>query len=143
MRLWILAAALACSTAAHAATVVKCVDASGKVAFSQNECPPGTTGAELKVEAAPRPSGDGADVRLADPSKSFAPPKPKVVRHRSSPQSEEPKVVYREVEKPVPVYVQPCMKKVMVPYNYAQVGKDGKRRGVAGAREVLVPCNQR
>lgn len=141
MRLWIIAAALACSTAAQAATVVKCVDASGKVAFSQNECPPGTTGAELKVEAAPRPSGDGADVRLADPSKSFAPPKPKVVRHIAAPQAEEPKVVYREVEKQVPVYIKPCVKYIEQKIHTRQKMADGSTRGGVEIRKVPVPCN--
>lgn len=142
MRLWILAAALACSTAAQAATVVKCVDGAGKVSFAQNTCPAGTTGASVEVNAAQRPSGDGPAVQIADPSKTYARPKPKPAPKPAAP---EPEVVYREVPVPVqvPVQVKPCMKKVMVPYSYSQLDKDGKRTGVAGAREVMVPCNQK
>lgn len=140
MRLWILAAALACSTAAQAATVVKCTDAAGKVTFAQNVCPGDTQGGEVEVKAAARPSGEGPAVQLADPSKTYVAPKPK-----PKPKAPEPEIVYKEVpvEVPVPVYIKPCMKKVMVPYSYTEVGKDGKRRGVAGAREVMVPCNQK
>lgn len=140
MRLWIIAAALACSTAAQAATVVKCTDAAGKVTFAQNVCPGDTQGAEVEVKAAARPSGEGPAVQLADPSKTYVAPKPK-----PKPKAPEPEIVYKEVsvEVPVPVYIKPCMKKVMIPYRRSEVGKDGRRSGVAGAQEVMVPCNAR
>lgn len=140
MRLWILAAALACSTAAQAATVVKCVDGAGKVSFAQNTCPAGTTGAAVEVNAAQRPSGDGPAVQMADPSKTYARPKPKPAPKPAAP---EPEVVYREVPVQVPVYIKPCMKKVHVPYSYRVKNPDGTTSGVAGTKEVMVPCNQK
>ncbi|MCU9947497.1 DUF4124 domain-containing protein [Pseudomonas sp. PDM13] len=139
MRLWIIAAALVCSTAAQAATVVKCTDAAGKVTFAQNACPGDTKGAEVDVKAAARPSGEGPAVQLADPSKTYVAPKPKPERR----QKVAPEVIVKEVPVavPTPVYIKPCVKTVDVPYSYSQVGKDGKRRGVAGTRKVQVPCS--
>ncbi|MCO7558028.1 DUF4124 domain-containing protein [Metapseudomonas otitidis] len=144
MRLWILAAALACSTAAQAATVVKCVDGAGKVSFAQNACPPGTSGEQVQVREAPRPSGDGPAVQMADPSKTYAPPKPTIVRVRR--EKPAPEVVKQEPEKvraPSQAVARPCMKTVLVPYNYRQRNADGTTSGVAGTRKVQVPCNQR
>lgn len=138
MRLWILAAALVCSTAAQAATVVKCTDAAGKVTFAQNVCPGDTQGGEVEVKAAARPSGEGPAVQLADPSKTYVAPKPK-----PKPKAPEPEIVYKEVpvEVPVPVYVKPCMKTVNVPYSRSEKNADGSRSGVAGYHQVQVPCN--
>lgn len=139
MRLWILAAALACSTAAQAATVVKCVDGAGKVSFAQNTCPAGTTGASVEVNAAQRPSGDGPAVQMADPSKTYARPKPKPAPKPAAP---EPEVVYREVPVPVqvPVYIKPCVKYVEQKIHTRQKMADGSTRGGVEIRKVPVPC---
>lgn len=138
VRLWILAAALACSTAAQAATVVKCTDAAGKVTFAQNVCPGDTQGGEVEVKAAARPSGEGPAVQLADPSKTYVAPKPK-----PKPKAPEPEIVYKEVpvEVPVPVYVKPCMKTVEVRIPLREKKADGSTRGGVEVRKVQVPCN--
>ena len=142
MRLWILAAALACSTAAQAATVVKCVDGAGKVSFAQNTCPAGTTGASVQVNAAQRPSGDGPAVQMADPSKTYARPKPKPAPKPAAP---EPEVVYREVPVPVqmPIQVKPCVKYVEVMRHVRKTTPDGRVLAGVQVDKVPVPCNQK
>ncbi len=52
----------------HASPVFKCVDAAGKVTFSQHGCGDGG-GNEVIAPSAPRPSGGGPAVKLADPAK--------------------------------------------------------------------------
>ncbi len=140
MRLWIIAAALVCSTAAHAATVVKCTDAAGKVTFAQNVCPGDTQGGEFEVKTAPRPSGEGPAVQLADPSKTYVVPKPK-----PKPKAPEPEIVYKEVpvEVPVPVYIKPCVRYVEQKIRTTQKMADGSTRGGVEIRKVPVPCDRK
>ncbi len=66
---WIAAAFLASvAGVAHGAPVFKCIDAAGKVTFSQHGC--GEAGSdEVIAPVAPRPSGSGPAVKLADPAK--------------------------------------------------------------------------
>lgn len=148
MRLWILAAALACSTAAQAATVVKCTDATGKVTFAQNVCPGDTQGGEVEVKAAARPSGEGPAVQLADPSKTYAAPKPKTdqrerrdvgASEEASENAEQPAAVTHRA--PPVVRQQVCYKNVLV--KNGGVDKNGKRYGQAEYVKVPVPCNTR
>jgi predicted outer membrane repeat protein len=138
VRLWILAAALACSTAAQAATVVKCTDASGKVTFAQNVCPGDTQGGAVEVKAAARPSGEGPAVQLADPSKTYVAPKPK-----PKPKAPEPEIVYKEVpvEVPVPVYIKPCVKYVDVKRHVRETTPDGRVLAGVQIDKVPVPCD--
>lgn len=80
MRHFLIAAALVCCGTASAASVVKCVDAAGKVTFAQNECPAGQAVEKHEVKASQRPSGDGPAVKLATPIKPSASPKPRARR---------------------------------------------------------------
>lgn len=141
MRLWIIAAALVCSTAAQAATVVKCTDAAGKVTFAQNACPGDTKGAEVDVKAAARPSGEGPAVQLANPSKTYVAPKPKPERRQKA----APEVIVKEVPVavPTPVYVKPCVKYVEQRIHSRQKMADGSTRGGVEIRKVPVPCDSR
>lgn len=54
--------------AAVAGSISKCVDASGAITFSQHGCADGGAGQEVEAKAAPRPSGEGPAVKMADPS---------------------------------------------------------------------------
>jgi hypothetical protein len=141
VRLWIIAAALACSTAAQAATVVKCTDAAGKVTFAQNVCPGDTKGAEVDVKAAARPSGEGPAVQLADPSKTYVAPKPKPERRQKA----APEVIVKEVPvaSPQSVQVQPCVKYVEVRRHVRTKRPDGTELAGVQVDKVPVPCNSR
>lgn len=67
-------ALMAISSQASAGAISKCVDAAGAVTFSQHGCAAGHDQKELSVQAAPRPSGTGPSVQLADPkSKPITP----------------------------------------------------------------------
>jgi len=60
-------ALLAMAGAAMAAPVFKCVDGSGKVTFSQHGCGQAEPH-QVLAPSAPRPSGDGPAIKLADPA---------------------------------------------------------------------------
>ena len=130
---------------AQAASVMKCVDAAGKVTFVQNANCPTNTGLTDVVNAHnASPSGSSAAVPLADTSK----PKAK----KSSGQSytvvgEQPApaaapAVKSEPEPPVVVRPanQPCVKLVDQRYTYSKVDKKGRQVSGAGIRKVVVPC---
>ncbi|WP_324730974.1 hypothetical protein [Pseudomonas paeninsulae] len=68
----VLAAAVLASQA-HAASVMKCVDAAGKVTFVQNaNCPRGNTLSDMVSAHNAAPSGSSASSRMAAPSKPRA-----------------------------------------------------------------------
>ncbi|MCY1544208.1 hypothetical protein D9M68_800720 [compost metagenome] len=121
--------------------MVKCVDAVGKVTFAQNECPAGMVGEQHDVKTSQRPSGEGPAVKLADPSKTYTSPRPKVSKPRPAPPS--PEVVYSDPKpaEPQVIYVKPCVKYVNVPYSYGKRNADGSRTGRAGTYKAAVPCN--
>lgn len=79
MRTLLLVAAVVWSLFATAAGVVKCVDAAGKITFTQTTCPVGAASELLEIKASQRPSGEGPAVRLADPSKTYIKRKPKPI----------------------------------------------------------------
>lgn len=62
--LCVIAASLCAS--ANAATVYKCTGENGKTTFSDRPC---ADGGEVVTKTAPRPSGDGPSIKLADPAK--------------------------------------------------------------------------
>ncbi|WP_280377989.1 hypothetical protein [Pseudomonas sp. BN515] len=145
MRLWILAAALLGSASASAATVVKCVDAAGKITYAQNECPAGLVGEQHDVKASPRPSGEGPAVKLADPSKTYIKKESRPVR-RAAPAQPASQEVAEQPPAPRGGVVrqnanQPCVKWVEQRYSYTRMDKDGRPVGRAGIRKVPVPCN--
>lgn len=139
-----LAAALL-SSQLQAASVMKCVDAAGKVTFTQNQNCPST--AELNDVVSARnaaPSGSSTPVQMADPKRPR--------QQKSSGQSfvvvgtPPPAAPAPVIEKePAPVVVhrapaQPCVKVVEQPYSYSMPGKNGGSVGRAGIRKVVVPC---
>lgn len=145
MRFYVVAAlALFGSFEVSAATVVKCVDAKGKVTFVQNQCPDGLDGELHEVKDNPRPSGDGPSVRMADPSKTFIKKEPKRVRRVVPVQPEQPQVAEQE---PAPRggvvrqnANQPCVRWVEKRVGSTMVTKDGRRRGRSQVVKVPVPC---
>jgi hypothetical protein len=144
----LFAAAVLLGFEAHAASVMKCVDAAGKVTFTQNANCPSNTGLTDVVSAHnAAPSGSSVPVQMADPTK--LPPKPQksegqsftVVGERPAPVATVPAVK----SEPVPPVVvrsanQPCVRVVEQPYSYSKPGKNGGTVGVAGIRKVVVPC---
>lgn len=67
MRVTLFAVAiLLAASQADAASVFKCVDAGGKITFSQSACASGSSSEAISPNA-PRPSGTGKSVQLADP----------------------------------------------------------------------------
>lgn len=128
-----------------AGAITKCVDAGGKVTFSQHGCPTGSDQDQVTVNAQ-RPSGEGPAVKLADPARQPA-ARPKRERVYTSPavaeyeDATEPELV----DEPSPPVVvrqqnQPCMRTVEQKYSYPVRRKDGTIAGRAGIRKVLVPC---
>jgi len=126
---------------ASAASVVKCVDAAGKVTFSQHACPsPDHDAAVVSVKNA-RPSGDGPASRLADPSRPAA--------ARSQGQTytvvgEREKLpdapIQAERPRAAPAAQGPCVKWVDRQINSSRITKDGRRVGTAEIIKVPVPC---
>lgn len=67
---FISAAVLAFSANAQAATVYKCVDASGKVTFTQHNCPEAAKLNDVVSAHNARPSGSGESAVMATPNRS-------------------------------------------------------------------------
>lgn len=140
----ILAAALL-SSQLQAASVMKCVDAAGKVTFTQNQnCPRAT---ELNSVVSARnaaPSGSSARVQMADPKK----PRPQKSGGQSfvvvgaHPPAPHAPVSDQAAPRGVALRAsnQPCIKTVDQPYSYSRINKKGNRVGGAGIRKVVVPC---
>lgn len=61
----------------QAANVFKCIDAAGKVTFTQYQCDGHASSEEVAAPAAQRPSGDGPAVKIAKPSTLPAKPRKK------------------------------------------------------------------
>lgn len=72
MRTIILYAALLVTTNAQAAAITRCVDAAGKVTFSQHGCPQSSS-ADVLTVTNPKPSSDGKVVRMAPTASSGSP----------------------------------------------------------------------
>lgn len=51
-----------------AGAITKCVDAGGKITFSQHGCAAGSEQGQVTIKEPPRPSGSGPSVKLAKPS---------------------------------------------------------------------------
>lgn len=141
----IVLAAVLISSQLQAATVFKCVDAAGKVTFTQNQNCPRTTELNDVVSAHNAvPSGSSAQVQMAAPNKQR--------QQKSSGQSFvvvgtppaaalAPVAVQAEQRSVAPrASNQPCIKTVDQPYSYSRIDKKGQRHGVAGIQKVVVPC---
>lgn len=61
-------ASMALSASINAATFYKCVDASGKVTFTDSNCPANHNLNDVVTAYNPRISGSGSDVRMAEPA---------------------------------------------------------------------------
>ncbi len=143
MRLFVLAAlALLVSFNVPAATVVKCMDSSGKVTFVQNQCPEGLVGELRDVKASQRPSGDGPAVRMADPSKTYVTAKPKPVRKVRTVQPQQVEADAAPVAAaPTRVIVQqPCKRYVEQRIRYTRKATNGGTTGGVRVVKVPVPC---
>lgn len=66
-------ACLALSAGAEAASFFKCVDASGRVTFTDSNCPDNHELDGVVTAHNPRISGSGADVKMAEPSAKGSP----------------------------------------------------------------------
>ncbi|WP_395501832.1 hypothetical protein [Ectopseudomonas mendocina] len=141
MRFLYLVIFLAVPPMVSAASVVKCVDAAGKVTFSQHACPSPDHDVAVVSVNNQRPSGEGPATRLADPSRPAAAPGQgqayTVVGEREklpdAPiQAERPRVA--------PAAQGPCVRMVDRQVNSTRVTKDGKRVGRAEIIKVPVPC---
>jgi len=77
MRHLIMAAAAMLAIDAHAASVNKCVDAAGKITFTQQACPGGQQPDEVVRAHNPAPSGGTEVVEMVSPEwRSFNEPEP-------------------------------------------------------------------
>lgn len=56
------------SATAMAGSISKCVDSKGSITYSQHGCSDGSAGQAINASPAPRPSGAGPAVKMADPS---------------------------------------------------------------------------
>lgn len=145
-KLLLTLAAVLLSSQLQAASISKCVDAAGKVTFTQNRNCPAGTAANGSVTAHNATPSSGEPVRLADPSR-YPPP----VRERSG---QAYTVVGAPVAAPAPVappadpvrtvFVrpanQPCIKTVEQRFRRSGVNKKGQRYGGSEIRKVIVPC---
>lgn len=143
----IVLAAVLLSSQLHAASISKCVDAAGKVTFTQNRnCPAGTT-ASGSVNAYNPTPGSGEPVKLADPDRYPAPATTRAGQAYTvvgAPVAPPPAPVVPQADPVRPVVArpanQPCVKVVEQNYSYSRIDKKGQRHGVGGIRKVVVPC---
>ena len=128
--------------AAQAATVVKCVDAAGKVTFSQHACPSAEHDSAVMSVNNQRPSGDGPAIRLADPAKPTATVRRQGQKYTVVGEPEElPETpIQAERQRAAPAAVKPCVRYVEKQINTSRVTADGKRRGQSEIVKVPVPC---
>lgn len=138
--------ALAVFSQAQADTVFKCVDAAGKVTFTQNQnCPRSSALDDVVSAHNAAPSGSSAPVQMADPSK-LRKQKPKdksvaVVEDQPPAPEVEPAPEKEAVASATPrAATQPCTKVQDQRYSYSRRNKDGTTSGVSGVRKIIVPC---
>lgn len=131
---------LTTSWQALGATVFKCVDAAGKITFTQHDCPAASQDSSVVSVSNQRPSGAGPATMMADPSK--LPPPRREARRLTVVQ--EPEVALEEpiqAERPRAVAQQkPCVRYVQKLVNTSRITKEGKRRGRSELIKVPVPC---
>lgn len=139
-------AAMLLSSQLQAASVMKCVDAAGKVTFTQNQnCPRDHALDDVVSAHNAAPSGSSAAVQMADPAKprqqkssgqSFV-----VVGAPPPPQAVEPEIESEPVRTAAPrAPAQPCIKLVDKMISCSRPGKDGRMRGCAQIIKVPVAC---
>lgn len=131
-----------------AATIFRCVDANGKVTFTQHNCPDNHVLDDVVTARNAKPSGSGPDSVMASPKVMQVQSNTPASGRVSGSKVEAP-VVQLEAErndgvsKGTPLRAapqQPCTKVVEQRYSYPKITKDGKRVGVSGIRKVVVPC---
>jgi len=135
----LILAAVVLSIEATAATVVKCVDAAGKVTFAQHACPDARAQASQVTFKNAAPSGSSAPVRLGTP-KPYV-PKPVVRRQRVV--AEAQPVAAQEPDRGRVTHAaprQPCIRMVDRHINSTRVTKDGRRVGRSQVIKVPVAC---
>lgn len=139
---FLLLIAIGCFACAQlqAATVFKCKDSAGHITFVQDACPDAGVGEAISVQNA-RPSGTGADVRLAPPMPKYV--APRAARYVAPPPVEEPVEVAEERDTTTPsrggtVPRKPRVVMVDQRYSHSKKMPDGSTRGTAGIRKVPV-----
>jgi hypothetical protein len=131
--------------AVYAAPIFKCVDAAGKVTFTQNQnCLRSSNLEGVSDHRNVAPSGSGPAVKMADPSR---PPAVNRQGQAYTVVGEPPAVAPHVAPTPDPQVVvrpapnnQPCVKIVNQTINSTIIGKDGKRRSRSEIRKIAVPC---
>jgi hypothetical protein len=129
-----------------AASISKCVDAAGKVTFTQNQnCPRSHTLADVSSYRNAPPSGSGPAVEMADTTPRPATPKrdgqsftvvgaPPPVQPVAEPAPDK-QVVVRQAPNN-----QPCVKTVDRLVSGSRKNADGTTTGRAQMIKVVVPC---
>ena len=140
MRSLMLLILLVAALFAHAASVVKCVDAAGKVTFVQHGCPSVDHASEVVTANSPRPSGDGPATRLADPGRA---PLVRSQGQKYTVVGEPEKLPDTPIQAERPRAVAPsapCVRWVERRINTSRVSKNGGRVGSSEIIKVPVPC---
>lgn len=130
---------------AQAATVFKCVDAKGKVYFTQQNCPETHSLESVENPTNARISGSGPDAVMARPAsgssikstgQNFTVVKPEERKNPPGPlYSDEPKRADRSAGAN-----GACVKFVNKSIKYTQRNKNGSTSGVSRMVKVPVPC---